>query len=267
MIFMTSPLIKWPGGKRKLLKHILNLLPISFGAYYEPFLGGGALFFALQPRTSCLSDNNNDLINYYIQVRDNVKEVISQLNNFKNTKEDYYKIRSEIPQNNITRAARLIYLTTLSFNGIYRTNLKGEFNVPYGHKTHLLPCETLKLRIASSALSLTQLCCQDFEESVTNARKGDLIYFDPPYTVAHDNNGFLKYNEIIFSWNDQIRLANIANKLARRGCKVIVSNADHISIRPLYDNFKLKIVERPSVIAASNKFRRQIRECLFYNEG
>lgn len=264
---MISPLLKWPGGKRSLLRHILHLLPESFRSYYEPFLGGGALFFAIRPETSFLSDNNPELINCYIHIRDNPEEVIGYLKRLKNTKESYYRIREEVPKDDISKAARLIYLTTLSFNGIYRTNLKGKFNVPYGYKTHLQPCDPIKIRAVSAALASAELYFQDFEKSVANAREGDLIYFDPPYTVAHDNNGFLKYNEIIFSWNDQIRLANLVCKLAQRGCKVIVNNADHASIRALYENFKLQIVERSSVIAASRKFRRQIRECIFYNEG
>jgi len=248
------------------LKHILHFIPESFGLYYEPFLGGGALFFALLPKQSCLSDNNPDLINCYIQIRDNPEAVIWSLNKYKNTKESYYKIREEVPTDDIERAARIIYLTTLSFNGIYRTNLKGKFNVPYGYKTHLQPCDLVKINKISAALISAELHCCDFEESVAKTRKGDLIYFDPPYTVAHENNGFLKYNEIIFSWNDQIRLANLANKLAMRGCRVIVSNADHASICGLYNEFKLKLIERPSVIAASKIFRRKIKECIFYNE-
>lgn len=263
---MPLPLLKWPGGKRRLLKDILQLIPESFGLYHEPFLGGGALFFALLPKLSCLSDNNPDLINCYVQIRDNPEEVIWYLKKYENTKESYYRIREMVPVDVIERASRIIFLTTLSFNGIYRTNLKGYFNVPYGYKTHLQACDPIKIRKISSALISAELNCCDFNKSVENATKGDLIYFDPPYTVAHGNNGFLKYNEIIFSWNDQVRLANLAHKLSQRGCKVIVSNADHPSIRVLYDKFKLQIVARSSVIAASNKFRRQINECLFYNE-
>jgi DNA adenine methylase len=263
---MLSPLLKWPGGKRGLLKHMIQLIPESFCRYYEPFLGGGALFFALQPNLSTVSDNNPDLINCYLQIRNNPDEVICYLKQYKNTEEIYYRIREDIPRNDIERAAKIIYLTTLSFNGIYRTNLKGKFNVPYGHKYHLQIFDPIKIRKVSAALSSAELLCCDFEEALANASKGDLIYIDPPYTVAHDNNGFLKYNEIIFSWNDQERLANLAHKLAQRGCKVIVSNADHKSIHALYSELKLQMVKRSSVIAASSKFRRKINECIFYNE-
>lgn len=262
-----SPFLKWPGGKRKLLKHILGILPKSFGAYYEPFLGGAALFFALKPDKSYLSDNNSELINCYIQIRNNPEKVILLLNDFQNTKDFYYKIRNNISTDKIFRAARLIYLTTLSFNGIYRTNLKGKFNVPYGYKLHLDPCDPSKLREASAALSSAELNCQDFGNSLRNAKEGDLIYFDPPYTVAQGNNGFVKYNEVIFSWVDQLRLAKIANTLAHRGCSVFISNAYHSSICNLYKNFEMLIIERASVIAASKTYRRQIKEVIFYKKG
>jgi DNA adenine methylase len=262
-----SPFLKWPGGKRKLLKHILGILPKSFGSYYEPFLGSAALFFALKPEKSFLADNNSELINCYIQVRDNHEKVILLLNELNNTKEYYYKIRDNTSTNKIFRAARLIYLTTLSFNGIYRTNLKGNFNVPYGHKLHLKPCDQSKIIEASDALSLANINCHDFEISLINAKEGDLIYFDPPYTVAQGNNGFVKYNEVIFSWVDQLRLAKVANMLARRGCNVIISNAYHSSICKLYSEFNMLIIDRASVIAASKTFRRQIKEVIFYNKG
>jgi DNA adenine methylase len=259
-----TPLLKWPGGKRGLLKRILPLLPRTFNHYYEPFAGGAALFFALQPNGAVLADNNHHLINCYIQVRDRPNQVINYLSKLKNTEQDYYKIRDEVTTEDIAKAARLIYLATLSFNGIHRLNLKGEFNVPYGHKTHLKPCDPTKIHEVSKALSNVDLLCQDFEASVASAESGDMIYFDPPYTVAHGNNGFLKYNSKIFSWNDQIRLAALARDLVRRGCKVVVSKADHSSIRSLYEGFNLEAIERSSVIATSADFRSQVTECIFY---
>jgi len=262
-----TPLLKWPGGKRSLLNEIIPLLPKTFGRYYEPFVGGGALFFALRPRVAVLSDNNSDLINCYIQVRDRPDQVISLLTKLKNTEQDYYKIRDRIPTQDVAKAARFIYLTTLSFNGIYRLNLRGEFNVPYGYKKHLKPCDPTKIQEASRTLSTTELLCADFEVSVASAKKGDLIYLDPPYTVAHGNNGFIKYNSKIFSWGDQERLSSLAKDLVNRGCRVIVSNADHPSILKLYNDFTLRRIKRSSVIAASPDFRRQITECIFYNKG
>lgn len=262
----TPPLLKWPGGKRGLLKWLLPLVPESFESYYEPFFGSGALFFAITPSKGVVADNNPDLVNCYVQVRNHPDEVIDYLTKLKNTEEDYYRIRRETPLDDIEKAARVIYLMSLSFNGIYRLNLKGQFNVPYGHKTYLQPCNPERIRAASAALSPVDIICADFAESVAGAKEGDLVYIDPPYTVAHSNNGFLKYNSKIFSWDDQKRLATVVSKLAKRGCKVIISNANHSSILQLYPGFKKQLVERPSVIAASSEFRKQITECIFYNE-
>lgn len=261
-----APLLKWPGGKRSLLKHILPLLPESFNRYYEPFAGGAALFFALQPGVAVLSDNNPDLINCYIQVRDHPEEVIAHLKKLKNTEHDYYKIRGKVPTGEAAKAARFIYLLSLSFNGIHRSNLKGEFNVPYGRNTNSQFCNPVKIQAASVALSSAELRCEDFESAVADAKSGDVIYIDPPYTVAHGKNGFIKYNAKIFSWDDQIRLANLARDLVNRGCKVIVSNAHHSSILNIYKDFKLEVIRRTSTIAASGEFRCQIEECLFHNE-
>ncbi|MEW6183304.1 MAG: Dam family site-specific DNA-(adenine-N6)-methyltransferase [Bacillota bacterium] len=261
-----TPLLKWPGGKRGILKWLLPLIPDIFESYYEPFLGGGALFFAISPSKGVVADNNPDLVNCYVQVRNHPDEVIDCLTKLKNTKEDYYTARKEVPLDDIAKAARVIYLMSLSFNGIYRLNLKGEFNVPYGHKTHLQPCNPERIRAVSATLMNVDIICADFAESVANAKKGDLVYLDPPYTVAHSNNGFLKYNSKIFSWKDQERLATVASNLAERGCKVIISNANHSSIYRLYPGFKKQLVERPSVIAASSEFRKRITECIFYNE-
>src|SRR5438309_7200092 len=204
-----TPLLKWPGGKRNLLNSILPLVPASFKRYYEPFLGGGALFFALEPQEAFLSDKNAELIHVYVQIRDNPDLVIRALRKLKNSKGNYYSIRSSNPRGDASRAARFIYLITLAFNGIYRVNLNGEFNVPYGYKKYLDPCDAERIRRASALLSKSVIHDQDFEEALAGADKGDLVYLDPPYTVAHGNNGFVKYNAKIFSWDDQLRLARV----------------------------------------------------------
>ncbi len=258
------PLLKWPGGKRNLLNVILPLTPTSFSRYFEPFVGGGALFFALQPKKAYLSDKNSELTHAYSQVRDRPGAVIRELRKLRNTKKSYYIVRSTVPRSDAARAARLIYLVTLAFNGIYRVNLKGEFNVPYGYKTHVDPCDEERISRASDLLKRAVIRDQDFEEALSTATRGDLVYLDPPYTVAHGNNGFIKYNAKIFSWEDQVRLAHVAKKLAGKGCTVIVSNADHFSIRNLYTGFATATLERNSVIAASSDFRSRVTECVFY---
>ncbi len=259
-----EPLLKWPGGKRKLVDQIVGLLPSKYNRYFEPFFGGGAVFFHLLPEKAFLSDKNSDLVNAYLQVKDSPYSVIKELSKWKNSEADYYRVRQLQPKNAYERAARLIYLCTLSFNGIYRQNLNGQFNVPYGFKSHVEPCDVEKITDISRALSSVKLSGVDFEQAVSKAKSGDLVYFDPPYTVAHGNNGFVKYNAKIFSWDDQKRLAELAHRLAEKGCAVYVSNADHSSIYELYKDFSVSIVTRQSVIAASREFRKQITECVFF---
>lgn len=258
-----QPLIKWPGGKRALADSILKYVPERFGKYYEPFLGGAAVFFALRPESAVLSDTNVDLINAYIQVRDNPQELAQVLKSFKNSESDYYAIRAKALRKPVRKAARMLYLARLSFNGIHRVNLRGEFNVPYGYKTHLSPVDEGRLFSISNALRTAVIRSGDFEYTTRDAALGDVVYFDPPYTVAHGLNGFVKYNERIFSWHDQERLAEHAKVLAKRGCRVIISNADHQSIHKLYKGFRCEVIERPSVIAASSNHRRTITECIF----
>jgi DNA adenine methylase len=258
------PLIKWPGGKRRLTHDILEIAPQQFGTYFEPFFGGGALFFSLLPGAATLSDANTELIKMYIQVRDRPDEVLRCLRRMPNSENDYYRVRSMKPRTDVGKAARLIYLCNLSFNGIHRQNLNGEFNVPYGYKTHISVCDKQRLLDVSNSLDGKVLLDGDFKQAVKAAKKGDFVYFDPPYTVAHGNNGFIKYNAKIFSWADQKRLASVASGLKNIGCRVIVSNADHPSIRELYPNFKIRTIERHSIMAASSEFRRPVRECLFY---
>ena len=246
-----------------MLSKIIPMMPDSFSTYYEPFVGGGAVFFALTPQNAVISDTNEELVNAYIQVRDNPNALIKEIARLRNDEDTYYKVRASTPKLEIKRAARLLYLTRLSFNGIHRVNLSGKFNVPYGKKTYLTSVDSDRLLAISENLQGVDIKSGDFEAVTEAATISDLVYFDPPYTVAHANNGFVKYNERIFSWNDQQRLAKHARRLASRGCRVMVSNADHPSIHELYDGFECTVIKRPSVIAASSAYRRTITECIF----
>lgn len=256
------PLFRWAGGKRRLISQIFPLIPKQYNHYYEPFCGGAALFFHLRPRQATLGDKNEELINCYQQVKNRPEEVIAALGKFKNTKTEYYKARATLPVGLVDRAARLIYLMELSFNGIYRVNSDGGFNVPYGNKSKK-KFNFEKIRNVSRALADVKLVCGGFEKTVSGAQPGDLIYFDPPYTVAHGNNGFIQYNEKIFSWHDQEKLAKLADELIQRGCKVIVSNAEHASIENIYSTFKVHRVNRHSGIGGPVKTRKHISEYVF----
>jgi DNA adenine methylase len=262
---VDQPLLKWAGGKRALAHLILPVIGKVAGTYFEPFLGGGAIFFALRPQNARLSDVNPELMECYRSIQGDPDGVARHLSRLKNNEKMYYEVRESRPRSALGRSARLIYLTSLSFNGIYRQNLKGEFNVPYGYKFSKSLPTLEQLRHVSRRLSGAALTSVDFQEATATAVPGDTVYFDPPYTVAHNNNGFVKYNASIFSWDDQRRLAKHACWLANRGCRVFISNADHGTVRKLYRDFECWVVERHSVIAASSGKRRSITECFFHN--
>lgn len=260
-----APLLPWPGGKRWLLPRLLELVPGDVGRYYEPFFGGGALFLALRPTTATISDRNAALMDCYTAIRDHHAEVARILRSFPRDRDSYLKIRAGMPEGASERAARLIYLTTLAFNGIYRVNRSGRFNVPYGGRTYDDLGNDELLRSHAEALAGVEIKSGDFEEAVAGASAGDFVYLDPPYTVTHSNNGFVRYNDRIFSWKDQERLADVAQSLSREGCTVVVSNASHASIVALYPSFRATIVARTSVMAASAARRGPVHELVLTN--
>jgi DNA adenine methylase len=258
------PFLKWTGGKRWLASEIERILPKSYNRYIEPFLGGGSLFFHIRPWPASLSDVNSELINAYIQVRDNVHEVIGRLSRLTICPERYLKERNKNPRLPIMRAVRLLYLNRTAFNGIYRVNRDGQFNVPFGCKPGTVVCDEDLLRNASNALRNRNLAVRDFEDAIDASRKGDLVYADPPYTTKHNNNGFRRYNEIIFSWEDQIRLASACRSAVERGVNVIVSNANHDPLIELNKGFNVNRITRRSAISGSPSGRGTVTECLIY---
>jgi DNA adenine methylase len=257
------PLFRWVGGKQKLLSQILPHVPQKFGTYFEPFFGGGALYFNLNPKRAVIGDKNPDLVNFLSVVKDSPHALIKSLARNVNSSEAYYAVRAAIPANPIPRAARFQYLINLGFSGVYRVNRKGKFNVPYSKEENRRFFDGEKIWAAHRMLQNTQIYNGDFEETVASAVEGDFVYFDPPYTVAHDNNGFLEYNENIFQWQEQEKLALLVKKLVSRGVRVIVSNANHASVRALYDSTKIHYVRRQSTVSAESAFRGEVQEILF----
>lgn len=259
-----QPFLKWAGGKRWLFspEFIENLPP--FTRYIEPFLGGGAGFFCIEPKKSLVSDLNADLITMYECIRDDYKAIVDRLQYHQemHSQEHYYATRGQMPETRQDQAARFLYLNRTCWNGLYRLNLRGEFNVPIGSKDAvMLPTDDFKY--ASQLLSNAIIKNCDFEETIAQATEGDLVFADPPYTVAHNNNGFIKYNEKIFSWGDQIRLRDALRAAKSRGAKVIVTNAYHESVRDLYsDGFTLHEVPRQSVISGQSRGRKAVSELL-----
>lgn len=259
------PLVRWPGGKRWLVPRILELArPDNGSRYFEPFFGGGALFFALRPAAATISDKNAGLMECYRAVRDQPRAVETALRGLPVGRGGYYEVRSTVPGTTAEGAARLIYLATHSFNGIYRENLKGAFNVPYGNRSYTLGSQG-SLEAHSQALVDVEILDGDFLDGVSTAGRGDVVYLDPPYTVTHSRNGFVKYNAKVFSRPDQERLADVAHELASRGCRVIVSNAVHESVDALYEEFSSIAISRTSRMAADATRRGPISEIVYTN--
>lgn len=259
-----EPFLKWAGGKRWLISKTDNLLPnmANINRYFEPFLGGGSMYFHLQPTAAYLSDINSDLINAYSVIRDNWKELYTLLRKYhrEHSSTFYYQIRSSKPKISITKAARFIYLNRTCWNGLYRVNLKGAFNVPIGTKTNVI-LDDDNFEQLSLVLNSTHIEVCDFEVKIDQTIKGDFVFIDPPYTVKHNLNGFIKYNEKMFSWEDQIRLKNAIARASKRGVYILVLNANHKSIKELYKEMGAIItLERASVIAGNSLARGIISE-------
>ena len=260
------PFLRWAGGKRWLLKEIDRFVNIrNFNTYHEPFLGGGSIFIHLKPSKAIISDSNRDLINVYVQVRDKVDLLIEFLRGFNNSEEYYYSIRKKQFQDKTQEAAKFIYLNFTSFNGIYRVNKKGEYNVPYGYRiNHVYDFDNLKQ--VSKLLQNTLIFEDDFDNSLNNIHEGDLVFLDPPYTVAHNNNGFIQYNQKIFSIEDQTRLSIFIQRIKEIGAFYIMTNAAHQSIKRIFANGDLMYeIHRASSVGGKNAKRGKYPELILTN--
>ena len=261
---MIEPFLKWPGGKRWLVKQCTDIFPTEYKRYIEPFVGAGAVFFHLAPRRALLSDKNPDLVNLYQCLKRHANLIERRLSLLQRAHSAslYYKLRSQDPHDPLDRAIWFLYLNRTCFNGIYRVNLRGEFNVPIGSKTTVaFPPEYLQH--VAERLRTASIRHADFEVTLRNAAAGDLVFIDPPYTVMHNQNNFVKYNSSLFSWSDQIRLAECIKAASGRGAMIMLSNADHNSVRELYRDFGYHYrISRSSVLSADSSFRRKTTELL-----
>lgn len=239
-----------------------SLFPTSFDTYFEPFLGSGASYFHLRPSRAVLSDANADLINAYQVLKSHWKQVADKLNihHQKHCKEHYYDIRSQAFEDPVDKAAQFIYLNRTCWNGLYRVNLKGKFNVPIGTKTNVV-LDTDDFEKISRLLQTATVKNEDFQNVVGLAGKDDFVFVDPPYTVKHNLNGFVKYNENLFSWDDQVRLRDCVRGAIKRGAKVLLTNADHEDVRGLYSGMgTMMSLNRLSVISGTNSARGKYSE-------
>jgi len=275
-----QPFIKWVGGKRGLIEQILPLFPKDFNDYYEPFVGGGAIFFELftkgllYNKKVILSDINGELINTYKVIKNNPFELINNLEQFKkqHTKEFYYKIRElDRKENynelsNLEKATRFIYLNKTCFNGLYRVNKKGYFNTPIGSYKNPNIANRDVILSASKALQNVQIVQQSFKEIIKQAKKDDLVYFDPPYYPLNNSSNFTSYDSNCFLENEQFELFELFDKLSDIGIKIVQSNSDTKFIKDLYKNYDIKIVNANRFINSKGNGRGKITEVLIRNK-
>ena len=244
-----KPFVKWVGGKRQLLEQFkrMNLYPPErfdpkTGRYFEPFVGGGAVFFDLLPKKAFLSDMNNELVVTYNVIKNDVESLIKSLKKHQNTKEYFLKIRAKDVSKltDIEIASRFIYLNRTCFNGLYRVNSHGGFNVPFAGNKNPLICDEINLRKISKALKCIEIKKQDYKEVLKKAKKGDFIYFDPPYYPINKTSSFTSYTKEAFLEKEQIELRDTFSELTKRGCFVMLSNSDTPFINKIYKEIKIK---------------------------
>lgn len=267
----TYPIVKWVGGKRQLMFELLKNMPKDYNRYFEPFIGGGALFFELQPNNAYISDMNEELINLYQVVRDNVDELITDLQKHDISKEYFMEIRNidrtEEYQNwsDIKKASRFIYLNRTCFNGMYRVNSKGEFNVPFGHYKNPRILDENNLINCSHLLQRTEIKQADFSEVLKKVKKGDFVYFDPPYVPLSETSSFTSYTKDGFDIDMQFKLRDVCNELDSMGVKFLLSNSDTKLVNELYENYNIKKVFASRQINANADGRGKITEVLVRN--
>jgi DNA adenine methylase len=269
---VATPFLKWAGGKSQLLKTFSSYYPSVFGRYFEPFVGGGAVFFALAAKQgngfrATISDCNQELINCYATVRDHLEELLEALRKHRNDKHHFYAVRgSDVARlSAIDRAARLIYLNKTCFNGLYRVNRSGQFNVPFGKYKNPRIVDETNLRLASRVLQNADVLCSPFENTLSKTKAGDFVYLDPPYQPVSATSNFTSYTSASFGLQDQERLADFVHKLDKRGCHVMVSNSDNELIQQLYARFKVHKVTATRAINCKGNLRGRINELLITN--
>jgi len=263
-----KPILKWAGGKRQLLPQILAHLPARIGTYFEPFVGGGAVFFALAAEKrferAVLSDQNPDLIEVYRAVQTDVDSVIERLKQHQanHSEEEYYRVREARPRGRAARAARILYLNRTGFNGLYRVNRSGEFNVPFGRYKNPKIVDEARLRAASRALAEVELSVADFESACVAASARDAVYLDPPYLPVSASANFAHYHSAPFGIAEHSRLARTFAALAKRGVAVVLSNSDTADTRRLFDAHKIETVLARRAINSNSALRGSVPEIL-----
>ncbi len=269
-----SPILKWAGGKRQLLPRIRKALPDHYNTYYEPFVGGGAVLFDLQPQKVIINDSNQELINLYRVVKNDVQSLIEDLKKHKTNSSYFYQIRaldrdiatySAMP--NIEKASRIIYLNKTCYNGLFRVNQAGEFNAPFGKYKNPDIINEKTLKAVSKYFNSIEIDFRntDFSESVNTIKKGDFVYFDPPYDPLSNSSSFTSYAKGGFNKDDQIRLKNLCDTLTEKGVNFLLSNSSTDFILNLYQDYKIEIIQARRSINANGNNRGKVAEVLVKN--
>lgn len=271
-----QPFLKWAGGKRQLLPEIRKYIPKRFNLYFEPFIGAGAVFLDTQPRAALINDVNEELINCYRVIKDDPEALIVSARGHQNTEAYFYHLRAldrEATFNQLSdveRASRIIFLNKTCYNGLFRVNSQGQFNVPFGKYTNPLIVDEVVIRAVSRYLNAANVALsnEDFQEAVGGARRGDFVYFDPPYDPVSDTSSFTGYNLNSFDKDEQRRLKTVCDDLTRRQCKVLLSNSATDFIRELYGDatrYTIVEVEASRNINSVAAGRGKISELLIFN--
>lgn len=273
-IVLAAPVLKWVGGKRQLMSEIEKVLPKTYTTYYEPFIGGGAVLFELQPNKAVINDVNVELINLYNVIKDDVELLIEDLRKHENTPEYFYGIREQDRDRNeyeklskIEKASRIVYLNKTCFNGLFRVNKAGEFNSPFGKYKNPNIVDEVTLRAVSKYFNKSDikiLNC-DFEQSLRNIRKGSFVYLDPPYDPVSSSANFTGYDKGGFNRDEQIRLKKLCDKLDKKGVKFLLSNSATDFIKELYKDYTIKIVKAKRAINSNGNSRGEVDEVLVRN--
>lgn len=273
---LVRPVVKWVGGKRQLIPEIEKYIPEKISTYYEPFLGGGAVFFYLQENKAVVNDVNQELINLYEVIRDDASGLIEDLKNHKNSSEYFYRIRSLDRDkekydklSKVERASRIHYLNKTCFNGLFRVNQQGEFNTPFGRYKNPDFINEANIKAVSRYLNKANIRfkCGDFEEAVKGIRKGAFVYFDPPYDPISESSNFTGYDKGGFNRKEQIRLKKLCDNLDDRGVNFLLSNSSTDFILELYKDrdYKIEIVEARRAVNSKGNKRGKVDEILVRN--
>ena len=263
----ARPFVKWAGGKSQLLPKLRGYVPQFYRRYYEPFVGGGAMYFSLQAEHSVISDLNGELINAYQVVKNSVEELIQSLRQHINEEDYYYHVRewSPLELTPTERASRFVFLNKTCYNGLYRVNQSGGFNVPFGRYANPTICDEQGLRVASAALRTAEVSEADFEFAVSEANENDFVYLDPPYVPLSETSNFTTYTASGFGADEQIRLASVVQQLSHRRCRVLLNNSDTPAVRKLYADYNINVAMVSRSINSDGNGRGAVRELIITN--